>query len=265
MKFALFENTDSPTNQVEIRSLLSLLASYGDEVVAEVDETVDMVISMGGDGTFLRAASAVGALGTPIVGINTGHLGFLADVRTDQMADFFNKVHQGEYEMRSRSVLRTEILPPTAADSTVVYALNEVAVTKHDSASMISIRAFVNGEELTTYKSDGLLVATPTGSTAYSLSAGGPIIHPQSKVLLLTAVAPHSLNMRPIVISDDKDIELSIDSRSGRFLIAVDGQSHSYEAGTRIRLRKAPFQVNVVKQSGNTWFKTLQEKMSWGV
>jgi len=273
----------------------------------ELSPDVDMVISLGGDGTFLRAAEKVGDMGIPIVGINTGHLGFLADVSTDEVNAFLDCLHKGQYEVRSRSVLKTEIFEadsscsenvccpteeeshdnatpdalatqgnhrlslragnakPQAMTPHVMYALNEVAVTKHDSASMISIQAYVGGEKLTTYHSDGLLVCTPTGSTAYSLSAGGPIIHPQSDVMLLTAVAPHSLNMRPIVISDDKVVELIVDSRSGHFLISVDGKSINYNSGTRLVLSKAPYRINVVKQSGSTWFRTLQQKMNWGI
>ena len=266
MKFVLFGHTHSSSQTSAATDLRALLRSYGDEVTDELTPDVDMVISLGGDGTFLRAAEMVGDTGIPIVGINTGHLGFLADVNTQEMKSFLDGLHKGQYEVRSRSVLRTEIYLPNATTcSRVCHALNEVAVTKHDSASMISIQAFVNGEMLTTYRSDGLLVCTPTGSTAYSLSAGGPIIHPQSEVMLLTAVAPHSLNMRPIIISDDKTIELIVDSRSGHFLVAVDGQSANFDANTRLVLRKAPYRINVVKQPGNTWFRTLQKKMNWGI
>ena len=343
MKFALFESTETNAMSSCTAGLQALLASYGDEVTRDVSADVDMVISMGGDGTFLRAAERVGSLGIPIVGINTGHLGFLADVQTDEIEAFLSSVHRGDYSVRSRSVLRVEVLPPVGngelkidtgdlaapeygvglrpqnlkevnreisgaphlreaeiskkifpeilseatpnswrmtlphgnsqfstlnsqlnETSQLSFALNEVAVTKHDSASMIGIHTYVNGEALTTYHGDGLLVATPTGSTAYSLSAGGPIIHPQSSVMLLTAVAPHSLNMRPIIISDDSTVELVVDSRSGRFLIAIDGTSRSVEAGTRILLSKAPYRINVVKQTGSTWFSTLRQKMMWG-
>lgn len=267
MKFVLFGHTINSSRASVADNLLALLKARGDEVTDELTPDVDMVISLGGDGTFLKAAEKVGASGIPIVGINTGHLGFLADVSTDEMGDFWDCIHKGHYEVRSRSVLHTEVFQPkhVHTDPIVLHALNEVAVTKHDSASMISIRAFVNGELLTTYRSDGLLVCTPTGSTAYSLSAGGPIIHPQSDVMLLTAVAPHSLNMRPIIISDDKEIELVVDSRSGHFLVAADGQSVNFDAGTRLVLRKASYRINVVKQTGNTWFRTLQKKMNWGI
>ena len=266
MKVALFGTVTSEQVQERQHSLVDLFASYGDEVVYDIDDTVDLVVSMGGDGTFLRAASKVGGLGIPIVGVNTGHLGFLADVQPDELDAFVASFHRGDYEVRERSVIRVEIHPAASEDAPLVsYALNEVAVTKHDSASMISIHTFVNGEKLTTYQSDGLLVVTPTGSTAYSLSAGGPIIHPQSEVFLLNAVAPHSLNIRPIILSDDKEIELVVDSRSGHFLVAVDGESESFQTGTRLVLRKASYKIRVVKQTGSTYFRTLQEKMMWGV
>ena len=265
MKIALLGTAADMASDVRCRSLIALFTAYGDEVVYDVDATVEMVVSVGGDGTFLRAARKVGALGIPIVGVNTGHLGFLADVQPDEVEAFVSSLHRGDYEVRERSVLCTEIYPAGYSNASLVsYALNEVAVTKHDSASMIAIHTFVDGEELTTYQSDGLLVVTPTGSTAYSLSAGGPIIHPQSEVFLLNAVAPHSLNIRPIILSDEKRIELVAHSRSGRFLVAVDGESESYETGTRLVLSKAPYKIRVVKQSGSTYFHTLQGKMMWG-
>jgi len=266
MKFALFGHARGAATPSALRDLQTLLETSGDEVVDVLTPDVDMVISLGGDGTFLRSAEKVGSTGIPIVGINTGHLGFLADVSPDEVDAFLQCIHQGQYEVRSRSVLQAEVVSPKAPSRPrVLYALNEVAVTKHDSASMISIQVAVNGEKLTTYHSDGLLVCTPTGSTAYSLSAGGPIIHPQSDVMLLTAVAPHSLNMRPIIISDNKEIELIVDSRSGHFLVAADGQSANSDTGSRIVLRKAPYRINVVKQTGSTWFSTLRKKMNWGI
>lgn len=261
MKIALFKPSDDSQSQVLVSRLLSLLTQYGDEVVSTVDSSVDMVISLGGDGTFLRAATHVGSLGIPIVGINAGHLGFLADVSPAEMEPFIEQMHKGHYEVRERSVLALSIGDGAVCD----YALNEVAVTKHDSSSMISIRADVNGETVTTYRSDGLLVATPTGSTAYSLSAGGPIIYPQSDVFLLTAVAPHSLNMRPIIVSDNKQITLTVTSRSGHFLVTTDGRLRNCPSGTTLTLRKAPYSIKVVKQQGHTFFHTLQSKMMWGV
>ena len=177
------------------------------------------------------------------------------------MEKFFAQLHAGHYTVRERSLLELTIDNDPEHTS---YALNEVTVSKHDSSSMIAVHTTVGGEHLATYMGDGLLIATPTGSTAYSLSAGGPIIYPQSDVFVLTAVSPHSLNVRPVVIADDKTIELSIESRNGSFLVAVDGISQSYPEHTTLTLRRAPYTIRVVKQAGSTFFRTLQQKMMWG-
>ena len=222
---------------------------------------IDMVISLGGDGTFLKAARYVGAAGIPIVGVNIGRLGFLADVSADEMEHFFIGLHEGRYAVRERSLLELIVGEDTENPS---YALNEITVSKHDSSSMIAVHTTVGDEHLATYMGDGLIIATPTGSTAYSLSAGGPVVYPQSDVFVLTAVAPHSLGVRPIVIADDKTIRLDIESRSGSFLVAVDGISQSYPECTTLTLRRAAHTIRVVKQEGNTFFQTLQKKMMWG-
>ena len=285
MRFALFGNTYETYKSVHAEQLFAILSGYGDEVYVDrdfyhflceeqrfafqpagiIDDLgsleVDMAISLGGDGTFLKAAHCIGATGIPIVGINTGRLGFLADVSADEMEDFFAKLHEGEYSVRERSLL--EITTSDDAEHPL-YALNEVTLSKHDSSSMIAVHTHVGGEHLATYMGDGLIIATPTGSTAYSLSAGGPIVYPQADVFVLTAVAPHSLNVRSIVIADDKTIDLRIESRSGSFLVAVDGISKSYPEHTTITLRKAAHTIRVVKQEGSTFFHTLQKKMMWG-
>ena len=285
MRFALFGNTYETCKSVHAEQLLSILASYGDEIYVDpdfyrflreaqpfafnpagiIDDLaslhIDMAISLGGDGTFLKAARCIGASGIPIVGINIGRLGFLADVSADEMEKFFAQLHAGHYTVRERSLLELTIDNDPEHTS---YALNEVTVSKHDSSSMIAVHTSVGGEHLATYMGDGLIIATPTGSTAYSLSAGGPIIYPQSDVFVLTAGAPHSLNVRPVVIADNKAIELSIESRSGSFLVAVDGISQSYPEHTTLTLRRAPHSIRVVKQEGNTFFRTLQQKMMWG-
>ncbi len=284
MRFALFGNTYETYKSVHAEQLFAILSSHGDEVYVDRDFHrflceaqsfafnpagiidnldnlgIDMAISLGGDGTFLKAAHCVGTTGIPIVGINTGRLGFLADVSADEMGDFFTKLHKGHYTIRERSLLELT----TSDNSEPSYALNEITVSKHDSSSMIAVHTTVGGEHLATYMGDGLIIATPTGSTAYSLSAGGPIIYPQADVFVLTAVAPHSLNVRPIVIADNKAIELRIESRSGSFLVAVDGISRSYPEHTTLTLRKAAHTICVVKKEGNTFFHTLQKKMMWG-
>lgn len=285
MRFALFGNIHETGKSVHAEQLFRILSHYADEVYVDADfnrflreehsfsfepagiindltaQDVDMAISLGGDGTFLKAARCVGDTGIPIVGINTGRLGFLADVSADEMEYFFAMLHQGRYVVRERSLLH---LTTDGAPSQPIYALNEIAVSKHDSSSMLAIHTAVDGERLTTYMADGLLIATPTGSTAYSLSAGGPIIHPQADVFVLTAVSPHSLNVRPIVIADDKTIDLHIESRSGSFLVAADGISRNLPETTRLTIQKADYTIRVVKQEGSTFFQTLQKKMLWG-
>ena len=285
MRFALFGNTYETGKSVHAEQLFAILSNYGDEVYVErdfyrflceaqsftfepagvIDDlaslNIDMVISLGGDGTFLKAARYVGAAGIPIVGVNIGRLGFLADVSADEMEHFFVGLHEGRYAVRERSLLELIVGEDTENPS---YALNEITVSKHDSSSMIAVHTTVGDEHLATYMGDGLIIATPTGSTAYSLSAGGPVVYPQSDVFVLTAVAPHSLGVRPIVIADDKTIRLDVESRSGSFLVAVDGISQSYPECTTLTLRRAAHTIRVVKQEGNTFFQTLQKKMMWG-
>jgi NAD+ kinase len=226
------------------------------------DFDADFVISMGGDGTFLRAASMVGSKETPILGINTGRLGFLADVNAHEIEHIINALYEDDFTLETRAVILVE------TDGQLLqgypFALNDVAILKRDSASMISIRANINGQYLNTYQADGLVISTPTGSTAYSLSVGGPIIVPGTKVFSMTAVAPHSLNVRPIVLADSSVIELDVESRSHNFLVAIDGRSEKCKEGTRITLRRAPFDIKVVKRSDHRYFNTLREKMMWG-
>ncbi|WP_288881311.1 NAD kinase, partial [uncultured Bacteroides sp.] len=182
------------------------------ELFDEDDFHADMVISIGGDGTFLKAASRVGKKNIPILGINTGRLGFLADISPEEMENTFEEIYNNHYKVEERSVLQLK-----CDDELLMkfpYALNEIAVLKRDSSSMISIHAAINGAPLTTYQADGLVISTPTGSTAYSLSVGGPVIVPHSKTIAITPVAPHSLNVRPIVICDDWEITLDVESRS---------------------------------------------------
>lgn len=223
----------------------------------------DYAISLGGDGTFLRAAALVRGKGCPILGINTGHLGFLADFSPEEAARGIDALFTGEYRIVTRSTMRVYVYNHNL--STYPYALNEVAVLKRDNASMIQIRASIDGEYLTTYQADGLVTSTPTGSTAYSLSNGGPILAPQTEAFCLTPVAPHSLNIRPLVISDKAEIELEVVSRSHNYLLAIDGRSETLAEGTLIRIRRAPYDIHIVKRLSKRYFTTLREKMMWGV
>lgn len=285
LRFALFGNIYQVKKSASIQKVLSTIARYGGElyvdmeyyyflkdnqhldinatkVLSDDDFTADFAISMGGDGTFLKTASRVGKKNIPILGVNMGRLGFLADISPDDIEHTMDALHRDDYAIESRAVIEVEIDGQPMAD--VNYALNDVAILKRDTASMISISAHINGQLLTTYQADGLVISTPTGSTAYSLSNGGPIIVPGTKVFSMTAVAPHSLNIRPIVIPDSSVIELDVESRSHSFLVAIDGRSEKYKEGTKITLRRAPYYIKVVKRSDHRYFNTLREKMMWG-
>lgn len=225
-------------------------------------EGVDYVISMGGDGTFLEAANKVGDREFPILGVNMGRLGFLADVLPSEIETTLDHVLRGDHIIEDHTVIKLETNGETVECNP--FALNDIAVLKRDSASMISIRAYVNGDFLVNYQADGLIIATPTGSTAYSLSNGGPIIVPQSGSLCITPVAPHSLNIRPIVINDTSVIELEVCSRSHNFLVAVDGRSMKMAEETRLTICKAPYTIKLIKLKSQRYFSTLHEKLMWG-
>lgn len=263
--FAIYVNA---FKQQEIQPLVERVVAFLDRhsvsSLIEPDEltNVDLVISMGGDGTFLKAACMVGEREIPILGINKGRLGFLADVLPSEIEDVLEHVLRRDYMIENHTVIKLE------ADGECVdccpFALNDIAVLKRDTASMISIKAYVNDEFLVNYQADGLIIATPTGSTAYSLSNGGPIIVPQSGSLCITPVAPHSLNIRPIVINDTSVIELEVCSRSHNFLVAIDGRSMKLTEGTRLTIRKADYMVKLVKLKNQRYFSTLHRKLMWG-
>ena len=285
MKFAIFGNVYQAKKSVYIENILSLLKEHDAEIYMcseffkfltnelrltlkniKIFENnnfdVDMVLSIGGDGTFLKAASRVGAKNIPILGINTGRLGFLADISPNEIKETLDEIYRGNYSIEERSVLNVKYKDQIIKG--YPFGLNEIAVLKRDSSSMITIHASVNGKYLTTYQADGLVIATPTGSTAYSLSVGGPVIVPHSRTIAITPVAPHSLNVRPIVINDDWEITLDVESRSHNFLVAIDGRSESCREGTRIIIRKADYTIKVVKRKDHVFFKTLRDKMMWG-
>ncbi|MCM1109392.1 MAG: NAD kinase [Clostridium sp.] len=238
------------------------LAIQPDALIDNDDFEADLAVSMGGDGTFLEAARRVGNKGIPIVGVNTGRLGFLADISPAEIEATFEQIFQGNYTVEERSLLQA-----TAEGDPLKgypFALNEVAVLKRDHSSMISIRVEVDGEYLVTYQADGLVINTPTGSTGYALSVGGPIIAPQTRTFGLAPVAPHSLNIRPITLCDSAVISLTVESRSHNFLVAIDGRNESCRQGTRLILRKAPYHIKVCRRPSNTFFSTLRQKLMWG-
>lgn len=226
------------------------------------DFALDIALSVGGDGTFLRTAARVGKKGIPILGINTGRLGFLADVGTNEIEDTLDEIFKNYYKIEDRTLLR--LYTDEHIFHGYNYALNEVAVLKRDTSSMITIHTSLNNDYLTSYQADGLVIATPTGSTAYSMSVNGPIMLPQVKSLVLSPVAPHSLNVRPLVIPDDYVITLGVESRSKNFLIALDGRSEVFPTGTQFTIRKADFTTKVIKRYNHTFYQTLRDKLMWG-
>lgn len=224
---------------------------------------IDMAVSIGGDGTFLSTAERLGRRQVPILGVNTGRLGFLSDVMPERIEIALEQVVRGECTLSSRSLIAVEVADE--AFDVYPFALNEIAVLKHDNSSLIEVETHVDGQLLTTYVADGLIVSTPTGSTGYALSVGGPVLAPESPTFCVAPVAPHSLTMRPVILPDGCEMELRVKSRTGRFLIALDGRSKSLPAGINIRLRKADYRVVVVKTAGNDFFHTLRDKMMWGL
>ena len=285
LKIALFGNTYQTEKNVYVAAVLKKLKAIGAEICIErdfakfiqdslhmetscyadtdgKDFTADYAISMGGDGTFLSTAARIGDSRIPILGINTGHLGFLADVSPDAIDISLDALNNGECATEQRTLIAIE--KDGEPLNIYPYALNEVAVLKHDNSSLIEVETHVNGELLTNFLADGLIVCTPTGSTGYSLSVGGPIIEPRSNSFCISAVAPHSLSMRPVILCDDVTITLNVRSRTHNFLIAIDGRSESFPDGTSITLRRAPYTIGVVKVKHKLFFDTLRDKMMWG-
>ena len=232
------------------------------KLIVDDNFSTDMAISIGGDGTFLRTASTIGKKNIPIIGINTGRLGFLADITNDEIDTGLNDILDGKFSIEERSLLQLSTEHHDFRGFN--YALNEIAVLKQDSASMITAHAYINGEFLSSYQADGLIVATPTGSTAYSLSVGGPIMSPTSSGFIVTAVASHSLTSRPLVVDDDCVISLDIESRNGSYLISLDGRSSVFKVGTKLTIKKADHKLKVVKRKGHTFYNTLRNKLMWG-
>lgn len=228
------------------------------------DFEADFAISMGGDGTLLETAARIGAKRIPIIGVNIGRLGFLAAVNPSDIETSFDALYRGDYQLHDHSVIKIETEEGGEVTG-LPYALNDIALLKRDNASMISIRTSINNEYLMTYQADGVIVTTPTGSTAYSLSNGGPVIAPDTATLCLTPVAPHSLTVRPIVVPDNSVITMKVESRSHNFLAAVDGRSMSLNDGTVVRIFRAPYSARIVRFTERRYFTTLREKMMWGM
>ncbi len=221
-----------------------------------------LAVSLGGAGTFLTTVMWMAPLRIPIMGVNTGHLGYLTACALDQAPDMVDEIARGNYAVQERSMVQVEC---EGVHIEHPYALNEVALQRHDSSSMIEMETWLNGHKLTTYKGDGLVLSTPTGSTAYNLSAGGPLLDPSLACLVITPVCPHSLTMRPIVVPDDSRITITTRTRSEQYIMSLDGECIVCPAGSTVTVTRSPLTVLVVQRPGHHFTTTLQQKLYWGV
>ena len=224
---------------------------------------IDLFISLGGDGTFLKSVQFIRDSGVPILGFNTGRLGFLANISKDDIEVTLAAIDLKKYDFQLRSLLRVNT--PEAIFGVDNFALNELTIQKRDTSSMITVHASLDDKYLNSYWADGLIVSTPTGSTAYNLSCGGPIITPGCQVHILTPIAAHNLNVRPVVVPDHLPIKLSIDGRDRTYLISLDGNSKTIKQGEEIIIKKAEFMIKVIKFENNNFLDTIRNKMFWGV
>lgn len=282
MKFALFTKLDSNENNDHIFSvfksldkhqldydvdsqsfdLISKLDNYNGDFnfskVEKLSNEYDFVISIGGDGTILRSANEIGELSIPIIGLNKGRLGFLANSPIEIIDSIIEKIKNSNYRISERTIIQVEFEGKTK------NALNEISISRKNTTSLITIDTKLNDQYLNTYWADGLIISTPTGSTGYSLSCGGPIIMPDSKNLVLTPIAPHNLNARPLVISDNKQIEISINGRENEYFVSADSQIFSVNIDSKINISKAPYFLKMVEFEEDSYINTLREKLMWG-
>jgi NAD+ kinase len=230
----------------------------------DLDDSFEMMVSIGGDGTILRAATLVRDTKVPILGINAGRLGFLAKVHKDNIATFLQFVINRNYTISQRTLLSLTSSSETDDFGDLNFAMNEISVSRKDTTSMITIETFLNGEYLNSYWADGLIIATPTGSTGYSMSCGGPILTPDVKSLVITPIAPHNLNARPLVIPDKTEIRLKVSGREEQYLVSLDSRIASVRNEAHLTIKKTPFKINMVEISDETFLKTLRNKLHWG-
>lgn len=283
MTIAIFGNTLRPETIREVKHIVEFLQLRGvnvvlsqelrhdafnreyssvEDYIAHSDDSIDFALSVGGDGTFLTTASLVGHLDIPILGINCGHLGYLAEVQTDTIDAVLDQLITNSYTIEQRRML--EVTCQQGGKIVSPYALNEVAILKSGLSSMITIDVSLNGEFLHKYKADGLLIATPTGSTAYNLSVGGPLLDPHVNAIILTPVATHSLNIRPLVVLDDSKIDIKISSRNGNFLLSVDGRSQVLNQDIQLHVERAQRTIKLVRINGQNFMQSLKDKLNWG-
>ena len=283
MTIAIFGNTLRSETIREVKHIIEFLQLRGVDIVlsqelrqeaftrefpsvedysAHIGNTIDFALSVGGDGTFLTTASLVGHLDVPILGINCGHLGYLAEVQTDNIDLVLDQLISNKYTIEQRRML--EVTCQQEGKIASPYALNEVGILKSGLSSMITVDVTLNGEFLHNYKADGLLLATPTGSTAYNLSVGGPLLDPRVNAIILSPVATHSLNIRPLVVLDDSKIDVKISSRNGSYLLTVDGRSQVLNQDIQLHIERSQRTIKLVRINGQTFMQSLKDKLNWG-
>jgi NAD+ kinase len=288
MNVAIYGPKITKENNVYFKEVLDTLAAFGwnpileknlksqmvkkmnvsnkmDEFSSHSDfhKGIDLAMSIGGDGTFIKSVGFIRDSGVPILGVNTGRLGFLATISKDQIHSTMEQVKQKKFEHQKRSLLRIDTEENLFGEDN--FALNEVTFHKKDTSSMLTVHAYLDSNYLNSYWADGLIVATPTGSTAYSLSCGGPIITPGCQVHILTPIAAHNLNVRPMVVPDHMPIKVSIEGRERKYLISLDGNSKNIREGEEVLVTKAEFMINVIKFEENNFLDTIRNKMMWGI
>lgn len=228
----------------------------------DLPDTTDLMLSLGGDGTFLKTVSIIKDSGVPVVGINTGRLGFLANIPREEIKEALHDILNKKFSLEKRSLIK--LISPVGVLNDFPYALNEVAIHKQDSA-MITIHATINGEYMNSYWADGLIISTPTGSTAYSLSVGGPVVVPFCNNFIISPIAPHNLTVRPLIVPDNTEIKLKIDARNSKFILTADSRSKIIDTSSEIKLVKANFCLNMLKLEHFNYYNTLRNKLMWGV
>ena len=267
--FSLFTPDDQVYIEQEILSELQLRSDTFNSAKSfasfeDLNTSYDVMLTIGGDGTLLKGITYVRSLQIPILGINAGRLGFLATAHKDDLPNVLEQLRKGDYQVVERSVIEAVFADTGEPVDTVNFALNEVTVTRKNTASMITVDTELNGDYLCSYWADGLIIATPTGSTGYSLSCAGPVILPTAKNFVLTPIAPHNLSARPVIIPEDAEVKLSISGREKKFLMSLDSHIKSIPNKQSIIVRKAPFVVKMIRLEGDSFIKTLRTKLLWG-
>jgi NAD+ kinase len=253
----------TPILEQQLRQLSPLAPTYQILHRPEDFDGLDFFLSIGGDGTLLDSVCVVGNKEIPILGLNTGRLGFLANVATDKIGEAIEELARGNYQIESRILL--SLTSSKKLFHGVNFALNEFTIHKKDTSSMITVHTFIDGKYLNSYWADGLIVATPTGSTGYSLSCGGPLITPGAKNFVITPVSPHNLNVRPIIVSDEAEISFEIEGRTDKFMISLDSRSTSVASEVKLSVKKEAFSAKLVKLPSYHFFDTLRQKLNWGL